>query len=80
VARWVNQPLRALCYQSQISKFLRKNRRNQNLKQDSESSFKSRVRRCRYPPDEALAVASPGVSLSGLSSSKTPVVGNSKTE
>jgi hypothetical protein len=29
-----------LCYQSQISKFLRKNRRNPNLKQDSESSSK----------------------------------------
>src|SRR4028118_584291 len=38
VARWVNQPLTVLCYQSQISKFLRKNRRNPNLKQDSESS------------------------------------------
>jgi hypothetical protein len=27
-----------LCYQSQVSKFLRKNRRNPNLKQDSESA------------------------------------------
>ena len=40
-ARWVNQPLMALCYQSQISKSLRENRRNPNLKQDSESSYKS---------------------------------------
>jgi hypothetical protein len=37
-----------LCYQSQISKFLRENRRNPNLKQDSESSFKSRVRICLF--------------------------------
>jgi hypothetical protein len=43
LARWVNQPLTALCYQSQISKSLRKNRRNPNLKQDNKSSFKSRV-------------------------------------
>jgi len=32
------QDMTALCYQSQISKFLKKNRRNPNLKQDSESS------------------------------------------
>jgi hypothetical protein len=49
VARWVNQPLTVLCYQSQISKFLRKNRRNQNLKQDSESSSQPRLRIWVYP-------------------------------
>ena len=66
VARWVNQPLTALCYQSQISKFLRENRRNPNLKQDSESSFKSRVRRWNY------AVLSWGVYLSPNSLKSSP--------
>jgi hypothetical protein len=42
--------------------------------------FKLWLRIWSYPPDEALAVASPGVSLSGFSSSKIPVVGNSKTQ
>jgi hypothetical protein len=37
---------------------LRKNRRNPNLKQNSESSFKSRVRICLYV-DESVAVSSP---------------------
>src|SRR4028118_2152835 len=65
VARWVNQLLTVLCYQSQTSKFLRKNRRNPNLKQNSESSFKSRVRICRYA-DKAVAAPSPGPGI-GLS-------------
>jgi hypothetical protein len=60
VARWVNQPLTALCYQSQISKFLRENRRNPNLKQDSESSFKSRVRIWNYS-DKVATVTRQGL-------------------
>src|SRR4028119_80084 len=58
LAKWVNQPLTGLCYQSQISKSLRKNRRNPNLKQDNKSSFKSRVRIWFYS-DLALPVSSP---------------------
>ena len=37
----MNQPLTALCYQTQISKSLRKNRRNLNLKQSSERGLSS---------------------------------------
>jgi hypothetical protein len=48
-----------LCYQSQVFKFLRKNRRNPSLKQDSERSLKPRLRGCKYP-DESVATPRAG--------------------